>query len=125
MTTCECGADGKGPCASWCSTRVAKNAASETALIADEEFELHAWPPRPIGGQHVGVQSGVLALHKPTGIGIVERDERSQLRNRERAVARCRAVVQNYLDGRKIVHDVKPAPASVYTHHYGKRKGPR
>jgi protein subunit release factor A len=43
------------------------------------------------GGQHQNVtESGVRLVHLPTGIRAVSREERSQHRNRERALARLR-----------------------------------
>jgi peptide chain release factor 2 len=43
------------------------------------------------GGQHQNVtESGVRLTHLPTGIRVVSREERSQHRNRERALARLR-----------------------------------
>ena len=43
------------------------------------------------GGQHQNVtESGVRLVHLPTGIRVVSREERSQHRNRGRALARLR-----------------------------------
>ena len=43
------------------------------------------------GGQHQNVtESGVRLVHLPTGIRAMAREERSQHRNRERALARLR-----------------------------------
>ena len=43
------------------------------------------------GGQHQNVtESGVRLVHLPTGVRVVSREERSQHRNRERALARLR-----------------------------------
>jgi len=43
------------------------------------------------GGQHQNVtESGVRLVHLPTGIRVVSREERSQHRNRARALARLR-----------------------------------
>ncbi|HSW31491.1 MAG TPA: peptide chain release factor-like protein [Longimicrobiales bacterium] len=44
------------------------------------------------GGQHQNMtESGVRVVHLPTGVRVVAREERSQHRNREVALARLRA----------------------------------
>lgn len=59
-----------------------------------DALEFHPWPLRPAGGQHAGpVGYGVLVIHKPTGIAATSTTERSQLANKERAVARLQAVL--------------------------------
>lgn len=45
------------------------------------------------GGQHVGVNTGVLAVHRRTGIAAINEDERSQHRNRQAALAKLRILV--------------------------------
>lgn len=65
--------------------------------LRDEDVELHAWPPHRYGGQHAngpGHGAGVLAIHRPTGIAAVSLDERSQMRNKHKAVALLRELVE-------------------------------
>ena len=59
---------------------------------ADLVFEaLRAGGP---GGQHQNrTESAVRATHRPTGVSVVARDERSQHRNKALAVARLKALV--------------------------------
>lgn len=40
------------------------------------------WPPRNVGGQHVGMASGVKATHTPTGITATVSVARGQHRNK-------------------------------------------
>ena len=66
------------------------------STFEEDELVYHSWPPRQVGGQHGGTpRQGVLAVHVRTGIGAMCMDERSQLRNRERAVAMLRALVES------------------------------
>lgn len=58
------------------------------------DVEYHAWPIVPRGGQHVGVSTGVIVIHRPTGVAVIRDDERSQMRNREAAIAELRRLVQ-------------------------------
>jgi protein subunit release factor A len=51
---------------------------------ADLSYEM--WPPRDLGGQHVGVSSGVKVTHLPTGLVAICHTERSQHRNKNVAV---------------------------------------
>lgn len=46
------------------------------------------------GGQHVGVDASVIAIHKPTGIAVYKDSERSQMANKAAAVARLLDVLQ-------------------------------
>ena len=98
-TTCHCGADGRGPCATWCRWRESKTTVEAT--IDEHDIELHAWPQHGrSGGQHTNRMScGVLALHKPTGLAVVSTSERSQLSNKNAAITRLRVMVQLYRDG--------------------------
>lgn len=62
--------------------------------MVDSDLEIHAWPPRPTGGQQVADhRTGVLVVHRPTGIAVVVDSERSRLTNRAEAVKRLREVL--------------------------------
>lgn len=51
--------------------------------------------PYKTGGQHVGLtHSGVLIVHQPTGLGVVSVSERSQYRNKERALIMLEILVE-------------------------------
>lgn len=50
------------------------------------EIQVSIYPPTPRGGQHVRPEAGILALHIPTGIGVVVIDDRSQVKNRAKAL---------------------------------------
>lgn len=57
-------------------------------MIKPEDIEVSTYPDiKSKGGQHVGLtNSGVLIMHKPTGLGVVSMNERSQYRNKEKAL---------------------------------------
>jgi protein subunit release factor A len=50
-------------------------------IIDDEDIEVHAYSTlaRSRGGQQCGTEPGVIVIHRPTGITIVDRSERSQI----------------------------------------------
>jgi len=51
------------------------------------------------GGQHVNTtESAVKAIHLPTGLAAIARDERSQTSNRKRAIARLAILVARHED---------------------------
>ncbi len=52
-------------------------------IIPREELEFSLYSPRPPGGQHVGVVSGVKAEHMPTGTIAIVQTHRSQHKNRQ------------------------------------------
>jgi peptide chain release factor 2 len=63
--------------------------ADDEALLA--ECKVETFRSGGPGGQHQNVtESGVRLTHLPTGVRAVSREERSQHRNRERALARLR-----------------------------------
>ncbi len=54
----------------------------------EDDCEFHIWPTIPRGGQHTRTASGILALHKPTGIAVFCESERSQFKNKAEALRR-------------------------------------
>jgi len=56
-------------------------------VIPPEDIKIEIWPPRNVGGQHVGTASGVKITHLPSGITVTCDYERSQHRNRAIALA--------------------------------------
>lgn len=54
--------------------------------IPADELKFDSWPPRAIGGQHVGVESGIRVEHIPTGLMVIVNVGRSQHRNRQIAM---------------------------------------
>ncbi len=51
-----------------------------------EELRIESWPLATTSGLHVGMSVGVRITHKPTGIAVVCDSERSQHKNRDRAI---------------------------------------
>lgn len=65
-------------------------------MIKPEDIEASIYPDiKSKSGQHVGLtSSGVLILHKPTGLGVVSMNERSQHKNRELALIMLEMVIE-------------------------------
>lgn len=52
-----------------------------------EDIIISTFPAPTSGGMHTGaINSGITALHIPTQIGVIVNSERSQYRNKERAL---------------------------------------
>lgn len=55
--------------------------------IDPKDLYLENYPPRAKGGQHVGsIPVGIKITHIPTGISVVYDEERSQYKNKARAL---------------------------------------
>lgn len=88
---------------------------THTGAVPDAaDLATHSWPIHE-GGMRLGVPSGVLLVHKPTGIGVAVTLHRSQHQNRDEARTRlfdllaaqpsperndCEPVAWRYKDGR-------------------------
>lgn len=65
-----------------------------------EEIQLETLRAGGPGGQHVNkVESAVRATHLPTGLSVLAREERSQWRNKQLALARLQAALENETAG--------------------------
>lgn len=62
-------------------------------MVTDDELEFRAWKRHDYGGQQVGVATGVIVVHKATGIAAISTDERSQLANKRAARAKLERVL--------------------------------
>lgn len=86
-----------GMCWPCCTAAVDEFITTEVDLAPDDLEVVHgcaAAHPDRRGGQHVAMQcSGVLVVHKPTGIAVRVLDERSQIKNKSRAVSLLRQLV--------------------------------
>jgi protein subunit release factor A len=68
-------------------------------VIDDSDLEIVsgclAAHPNQRGGQHVAMScSGVLVIHRPSGIAVRVLDERSQIRNKTVAIAKLTSVLR-------------------------------
>lgn len=67
--------------------------ATDAKLLDEAECIVRPFNAAPPGGQRVGVSSAVLAVHVPTGLAVVENEQRSQMRNKKRAFERLAQLV--------------------------------
>ncbi|MDH7515252.1 MAG: peptide chain release factor-like protein [Bacteroidota bacterium] len=83
---------------------------SDEELLA--ECDVETFRSRGKGGQHANkVETGVRLRHRPSGITVVSRRERSQKRNKEICLARLRVLIarRNAVKPRRIPTTVPPA----------------
>lgn len=69
---------------------------TEGAEAGNDEFRFETFRSGGKGGQHVNTtESGVRAIHVPTGVSAVSTDERSQYQNKRTAVRRVKAILSS------------------------------
>ena len=61
--------------------------------LMPQDLEFHSWPPDVPGAMKVGMKTGLLIVHKPTGHAVVAMSERSQHANRAIGLPKLEAVV--------------------------------
>lgn len=75
-------------------SRIEDPAASSSELISADDVRIETLRAGGPGGQHQNTtDSAVRAVHIPTGIAVVSRDERSQHRNRATALRRLQGML--------------------------------
>lgn len=66
---------------------VAATLASDTVAISDSQIKIEVFHSHGAGGQNINkVETAVRAIYLPTGLSVVCQDERSQLKNKNRAI---------------------------------------
>ncbi len=61
--------------------------------VENTDLDVSIYPQRSTGGQQCGTPRGIMVVHIPTGIGVVINDERSQIKNRAKAIRMLRVLL--------------------------------
>lgn len=90
-----------------------------------EDVEEQSLPRVRRGGQHAGVSSGVMVVHKPTGIAVIRESERSMMKNRENAREQLRSILDilhpwDYTEEVKETSESRPCSSGSYSCGYEK-----
>lgn len=84
--------------------------------ILDKDLKIDTYRSSGAGGQHVNkTESAIRITHLPTGIVVACQDERSQIKNREKAMTILKAKLYDYYQGQKDKEYAETRKAQVGT----------